>query len=90
MPSSNNRSLGRLAVHGRKRRTRYARDGQGDQTGTWKHDQYYAALFDSIVASTKWPMRWLLGKCRAGDRIRQEFDDVDVAATSHTSSRQDS
>jgi hypothetical protein len=48
---------------------------QADQTGTSKHDQYYAALFDSIVASTKWPMRWLLSKCRPGDKIPQEFDD---------------
>jgi hypothetical protein len=48
---------------------------QADQTGTSKHDQYYAALFDSIVASTKWPMRWLLSKCLPGDKIPQEFDD---------------
>ncbi len=46
-----------------------------DQTGISKHDQYYAALFDSVVVSTKWPMRWLLAECRAGDKIPQEFDD---------------
>jgi hypothetical protein len=48
---------------------------QADRSGTSKHDQYYAALFDNIVVSTKWPMRWLLGNCRAGDRIPQELDD---------------
>lgn len=48
---------------------------QADKTGTSKHGQYYAAFLDSIVASTKWPMRWLLDKCRAGDKVPQEFDD---------------
>ena len=46
-----------------------------DQTGTSKHDQYYAALFDSIVASTKRPTRWLLAECRLGDTVPQKFDD---------------
>lgn len=45
-----------------------------DRTGTSRHDQDYAALFDSIVVSTKWPMRWLLGNCRSGDTIPQAFD----------------
>jgi hypothetical protein len=40
--------------------------GQADQTGTSKHDQYYAALFDSIVesrlsaSSTSPTSEWLL------------------------------
>jgi hypothetical protein len=58
---------------------------KADQTGTSKHDQYYAALFDSIVASTKWPMRWLLGKCRTGDKIPQEFDDGGYVAANQLS-----
>ena len=37
---------------------------------------YSAALFDSIVVSTKWPMRWLLRNCRSGDTIPQAFDDL--------------
>jgi hypothetical protein len=54
---------------------------RADQTGTSKHDQYYAALFDSVVTSTKWPMRWLLAECRAGDKIPQEFDDPFIIPT---------
>jgi hypothetical protein len=54
---------------------------QTDRTGTSKHDQYYAALFDSVVVSTKWPMRWLLAGCRAGEKFPQRFDeDGNVAA----------
>lgn len=58
---------------------------KADQTGTSKHDQYYAALFDSIVVSTKWPMRWLLAECRAGDKIPQEFDDDGYVAAQQLS-----
>jgi hypothetical protein len=58
---------------------------KADETGTSKHDQYYAALFDSIVVSTKWPMRWLLGKCRAGDKVPQEFDDDGYVAANELS-----
>jgi hypothetical protein len=59
---------------------------KADQTGTSKHDQYYAALFDSIVASTKWPMRWLLGKCRAGENVPR-FVRVESLKTTTTTSR---
>jgi len=51
-----------------------------DRTGTSRHDQDYAALFDSIVVSAKWPMRWLLGSCRSGDTIPQTFDDAGYVA----------
>ena len=39
-----------------------------------------AALFDSVVVSTKWPMRWLLRNCRPGDTIPQTFDDAAYVA----------
>jgi len=56
-----------------------------DRTGTSKHDQDYAALFDSVVASTKWPMRWLLASCRAGDKFPQKFDEDGYVASNELS-----
>jgi hypothetical protein len=50
------------------------------ETGTSHHDHYYAALFDDVVVSTKWPMRWLLADCRPGERIPRQFDDAAYVA----------
>jgi hypothetical protein len=58
---------------------------KSDRTGTSKDEHYYAALFDSIVVSTKWPMRWLIGNCRAGDKIPQSFDDGGYVAANELS-----
>jgi hypothetical protein len=43
--------------------------------GVPRDDQDHAALSDSVVVNTKWPMRWLLTTCRPGGEIPRAYSE---------------